>query len=348
MELIRKMKAAILLELNKPLVVDEIETPELQCGQVLVNVHYSGICGAQLGEISGAKGPDKYLPHLLGHEGGGVVVDVGPGVKYVKKGDHVAMHWRKGIGIECEPPKYKWKDKVVGGGWITTFNEYSVVSENRLTKIDNDIPLQVAALMGCCVTTALGIVNNEADIKIGQTVAIAGCGGVGLSIIRGATGVLASQIIAIDMYDSKLIKAVDCGATLAINSINDNIESCVRSVISGGVDVFIDCTGNVAMIDIGLKCVSPGGKLILVGQPSSGKDLVLHNMRQHYCGKTIIDSQGGMTNPTVDIPRYLGLYKQGKLELDDIITDYIGLDNINDAIDSMRAGNPGRFMVKMI
>src|SRR5580692_4995742 len=148
-----KTRAAILEKLNAPLVVDEIEVPKLECGQVLVEIHCSGICGAQLGEISGVKGPDKFLPHLLGHEGGGVVLETGPGVTHLKVGDHVVLHWRKGAGIHSQTPKYQWNGRTVNGGWVTTFNRLSVVSENRATPISKYIDFEVAALMGCAVTT---------------------------------------------------------------------------------------------------------------------------------------------------------------------------------------------------
>ena len=152
-----KALAAILEQSNSPLVLDEIKISSLGCGQVLVQVHQSSICGAQINEISAAKGPDNFLPHLLGHEGGGVVLDIGPGVTYFQKGDHVVLHWRKGVGIHAQPAKYRWKDQVVNAGWVTTFNECAIISENRLTKIDKDIPFDIAALMGCAVTTALGL-----------------------------------------------------------------------------------------------------------------------------------------------------------------------------------------------
>src|SRR5690349_20403357 len=116
-----KMLAAILENLNAPLVLEQIEVPTLDVGQVLVQIHNSGICGAQLGEIAGVKGSDKFLPHLLGHEGGGEVVDTGPGVTQVQKGDHVVLHWRKGSGIQAKPAKYQWGDRVVNSGWVTTF-----------------------------------------------------------------------------------------------------------------------------------------------------------------------------------------------------------------------------------
>ena len=130
------MKAAILINNRKPLVITDVELPKiLEFGQVLVKVFYSGLCGAQLNEIDGVKGKDKFLPHLLGHEGSGLVLNTGPGVTTVKKGDHVVLHWRPSLGIQSPTPKYKWGSKTVNAGWVTTFNNQAVISENRLTKI---------------------------------------------------------------------------------------------------------------------------------------------------------------------------------------------------------------------
>ena len=162
MALPKKMKAAILVEQQKPLVIDEVELPSaLDVGQVLVKIHYSGICGSQLGEIDGAKGEDKFLPHLLGHEASGMVIDIGPGVRQVKEGDLVVLHWRKGLGIEGAPPCYRWKGQVLNAGLIATFNEYAIVAENRVTPIPNDSDLEVAALFGCAITTGFGVIENN-------------------------------------------------------------------------------------------------------------------------------------------------------------------------------------------
>jgi S-(hydroxymethyl)glutathione dehydrogenase/alcohol dehydrogenase len=151
----KKMKAALLVELNKPLVLTEIELPqELTWGQVLVKVYYSGICGSQIHEIEGAKGPDQFLPHLLGHEGSATAIEVGPGVKTVKRGDKVVMHWRPSDGIQSEPPTYQWDGQKVNAGWVTTFSEFSIVSENRLTVIPADFDMKLASLFGCAVRFA--------------------------------------------------------------------------------------------------------------------------------------------------------------------------------------------------
>lgn len=344
-----RFKAAILVELGKPLVVDELEVPKLGVGQVLVRVMASGICGAQLGEISGAKGDDPWLPHLLGHEGGGIVLETGPGVKTVKPDDHVVMHWRKGSGIESESPKYKWTGArntfyggFAGGGWVTTFNEVAVISENRLTKIDPLVAHEIAALFGCAVTTALGLINNEAKLKIGESIAIAGVGGVGLNVVQGADLVGAHPIIAIDKQPVKLDMANDYGVTHTILTLDGDYQ------IANGVDVFVDCTGDPMVIAKGYDLIKPnGGRLILVGQPHCGCDLILPGFRNQYCGKVVMDSQGGLTSPDVDIPRYVELYLAGKLCLDDLITHRFPLEKVNDAIEVVESGEAGRCVLMM-
>ena len=165
------MKAAILIEQNAPLEIAEIEIPKLEVGQVLVKVESSGVCGKQIDEISGRQGHDPHLPHLLGHEGAGVVVDVGAGVRKVKAGDRVVLHWIKGLGIDSAPPRFRRNGQVVSAGWVTTFSDYTVASENRLTPVPGDIGFDVLALLGCAVTTGLGIVFNNANLKPGQSIA---------------------------------------------------------------------------------------------------------------------------------------------------------------------------------
>lgn len=337
-----KFKAAILEIQNSPLTVAQVgrHGPGLGCGQVLVRVHAASICGAQIGEITGAGGPDKYLPHLLGHEGAGVVEGVGAGVATVKKGDHVVMHWRKGLGIEGEPPKYDWGKNTIGGGPVTTFNEYAVVSENRVTKIDDAIPMDIAALMGCAVTTGLGIVNNEAKLKIGQGIIVIGCGGVGLSVIQGARMVSAWPIFAIDIHDEKLDMAEYFGATDRFNMKRDSLSSLYA-------DVVVECTGLVGRIQAAYHMVLPGGRLILVGQPHYEQTLMLCGIRQQYKGLKVMDSEGGQTVPHVDIPRYLNLYRDGKLDLTPLITHRFPLTRINAAVEAMRGGKCGKVILEM-
>jgi S-(hydroxymethyl)glutathione dehydrogenase / alcohol dehydrogenase len=342
-----KTTAAILVELNAPLVVDEIEMPPLDVGQVLVKIDCSGICGAQLGEISGAKGPDKYLPHMLGHEGGGVVIEIGPGVTQVKPGDHVVMHWRKGAGIQSKPANYKWNGKTLNSGWVTTFSQHSIVSENRLTVIPKDVNFEIAALMGCAVTTALGLINNDAAVKIGQSVAVLGCGGVGLNVVQGAAMVAADPIIAIDIHDSKLEMAKRFGATHVINSAKTDLHKEVRNIVGPrGVDVFVENTGLVRLIEQAFALTANSGRTICVGVPRHDQDITIHSLPLHF-GKVLTGCEGGHSQPTTDIPRYISLYQKRKLNLDEQITHRFPLAEINAALDTVRGGEAGRVIVQM-
>src|SRR5205085_120912 len=161
-----KTRAAILVEQHQPLVVDEVELPSLSLGQVLVELKVSRICGSQIGEIDGVKGPDRYLPHLLGHEGGGIVQEIGPEVKHVKPGDRVVLHWRPGRGIEARPAVYDWKGKKANAGFVTTFNQSGVISENRLTVVPADTDFELCCLLADTLTTGFGVINNDAKVRI--------------------------------------------------------------------------------------------------------------------------------------------------------------------------------------
>jgi S-(hydroxymethyl)glutathione dehydrogenase/alcohol dehydrogenase len=342
-----KTKAAILTALNTPLVVDEIDIPPLECGQVLVEVRCSGICGAQLGEIAGVKGPDNFLPHLMGHEGGAIVLETGPGVTAVRQGDRVVMHWRKGTGIQAKPASYKWNGQTVNAGWVTTFNEHAVVSENRLTVVADDVDFEIAALMGCAVTTGLGLINNDAEVKIGQSVAVLGCGGVGLNVVQGAAMVSADPIIAIDIYDHKLEMARKFGATHVINSAQTDLREEVRKIVGAiGVDVFVENTGVVRLIEQAYELTAKTGRTILVGVPRYDQDITVHSLPLHF-GKVLTGCEGGHTNPTTDIPRYLTLYRRGKLKLDGLVTHRHPFSAINHALDQVRSGEVGRCMLSM-
>lgn len=345
----KKMKAAILTELKKPLTIAEIDMPEtLAVGQVLVKIHYSGICGSQIGEIDGAKGEDKYLPHLLGHEASGTVVAVGPGVRHVKPNDKVVLHWRKGLGIEAETPTYHWDGRKVNAGWVTTLSEYTIVSENRVTKIPDDSDLEVAALFGCAVTTGFGIVENNAQVRIGESVVVFGAGGVGLNIIQAASLVSAYPIIAVDLYDEKLKLATEMGATHVVNSRTSDAKSAIAALLNNKkLDVFIDNTGVPAIIELGYELTHAQGRVILVGVPKHGNNINVFSLPLHF-GKKITGSHGGEAIPHQDISRYHHLYQAGRIKLRELITDHFNLDGINEAINNMRNGAVrGRCLIKM-
>jgi S-(hydroxymethyl)glutathione dehydrogenase/alcohol dehydrogenase len=346
---IKKMKAAILVESHKPLIVDEIDLPpELAAGQVLVKIHYSGICGAQINEIEAAKGPDKFLPHLLGHEGSATVLEIGPGVKTVKLGNTVVMHWRPSAGIQSETPAYSWNGQKVNSGWVTTFNEYAIVSENRLTVIPDDFDLKLAPLFGCAVTTAMGVINNDAQVKVGQSVVVFGVGGVGLNIVQSAAMVSAYPIIAVDIVDSKLEMAKCFGATHCFNSKNvENLSSEIRKILKkNDPDVVIETTGNSRVIEQAYELTHPDGKTILVGVPKKGDNVSIYTLPIHF-NKILKGSHGGSCVPHIDIPRYIRLIQAGKMTLNGLITHDFSLDQINDAIRLLASGDAGRIVIAM-
>ena len=274
-------------------------------------------------------------------------MDIGLGVSNVRKGDHVVLHWRKGVGIHARGAKYQWGDRIVNSGWVTTFSEAAIVSENRLTPIPKDVPFEIAALMGCAVTTALGLINNLAQLKIGQSLAVFGCGGVGLNVVQGAAMVSADPIIAIDIYDHKLELAREFGATHLINSTKADVREQVRQIVGGaGVDVFVENTGLVRLIEQAYELTANSGRTILVGVPKHDEDITIHSLPLHF-GKVLTGCEGGSTDPAVDIPRYIKLYQRGKLQLDRLITHRMPFPDINRAIDKVRAGEVGRCILSM-
>lgn len=215
-----KIKAAILNKINSPLIIDYIHFDgNLLNGQILVKILYSGICGSQLGEIEGIKGKDKYLPHLMGHEGIGEVVDINKKVKKVKKGDHVLLHWMPSNGLNSISPNYEWKNRKVNAGNLTTFNTYAVVSENKLTRISKEQSKNIRVLLlGCTASTAIGSAKKLTKLNVNDYIAITGCGSIGLNIIQYAKFVGVKNIIAVDINDKKLDLAKKMGAHHLLNS----------------------------------------------------------------------------------------------------------------------------------
>jgi len=348
MDLPKTTRAAILTELKTPLTVTEIELPSaLAPGQVLAKIHYSGICGSQLGEIDGAKGQDRFLPHLLGHEASATVLAIGPGVRHVKPGDTAVLHWRKGPGIEAETPKYSWQGRTVNAGWVTTFQEYTIVSENRVTPIPADSELDVAALFGCAVTTGFGVVQNNARVRIGESVVVFGAGGIGLSIVQAAAAVGAYPVIAVDRYPAKLELARHFGASHGIDSSATDARAAIAEVVGGaGLDVFIDNTGQPPIIEMGYDLVTGQGRVILVGVPKNGNTININSLQLHF-GKMLTGSHGGEAIPQEDIPRLMRYYRQGKLELRGLLTNEYTLDEVNTAVAHVRDGTvTGRCTIK--
>lgn len=344
---IKKSKAAILVESRKPLVIDEFDLPDaLGVGQVLVKIHYSSICGAQINEIAAVKGPDKFLPHLLGHEASGTVIDVGIGVTTKKPGDTVVLHWRPSKGFQSPPPNYAWRGKKLNAGWVTTFNEYAVISENRLTVVSPDFDKKVSPLLGCAVTTALGVINNNAKVKIGESVVIFGAGGVGLNLAQCAALVGAHPVIAVDIVDKKLEMAKKFGATHTFNSkTTPDIAAAIREIVgAGGADKVIETTGVKGVIETAYDVTAAKGACILVGVPT--EKVTIYTLPLHF-DKVLTGSEGGSCVPDVDIPRIIKLNQAGKMSFDGLITHEFPLDRINDALDQVRSGEAGRVLLEI-
>ena len=342
------MKAAILEKLDSPLSIKDGELTPLKIGQVLVKVLVSGLCGAQIQEISGLKGNANFLPHLLGHEGFGIVAEIGPGVTKVKVGDKVIMHWRKGDGIESEFPTYIFEGKKISSGKVTTLSEFSIVSENRLTSVPQETPEYLCALLGCGLSTALGVINNEANLKFGESVMIIGCGGVGLNLIQASKLASAFPIIGVDSFEDKR-DFVEKETKYFINTSNDNISDYLKSIDIKNIDVIIDTTGKSDVISKTIPYLSENGRYIMVGQPKPGEDVKIINASTMFLGngKTIKATQGGKTSPSDDLPKYIKLNKAGYLNIDNIVTHEFRLEEINKAIDLLKSGKTGRIMIKM-
>tara|TARA_Y100001970_G_C14153961_1_gene814420 strand:+ start:496 stop:1524 length:1029 start_codon:yes stop_codon:yes gene_type:complete len=341
-----KARAAVLFNSKKPLEVVEIEIPDkISFGQVLVRVCHSGICGAQINEIDAVKGPDKFLPHLLGHEGSGIVERVGEGVKTVKEGDSVVMHWRPSAGIQSATPSYIYKGQKINAGWVTTFNEKAIISENRLTVIPKNFNMKKAPLFGCAITTAFGVINNDAKLKIGQSILVFGLGGVGLNIIQASSMVSANPIIGVDILDEKIILAKKFGLTEGIKYNDSDLNNKLKLFNNNNeFDVVIDTTGKSEIIEKSYELTKKDGKTILVGVPND--KISIYSLPLHF-DKVLKGSHGGSSIPDEEIPRYIDLINNGKMTLDNMITHEFDLDDINKAIDLFRTGKCGRIILNI-
>lgn len=341
-------EAAILEKQGEPLRLEALrfDPNELLPGKVVVQMHYASICGAQVGEVMGSKGPDRFLPHLLGHEGVGTVVYVSAGVRTVDRGDLVVLHWRKGAGINCEAsPRFYRKDgTLVGAGPVTSFASVVVVSEDRVTRAPSArLHKRFLPLFGCAITTGFGIVCNEAKVRIGESILVLGAGGIGQSVVTAARAAGALPIYAVDFNEGSLRLAHRFGADECSASITELPPNLL-------FDHVVETTGCCDVIDLGLCRVKPGGKMILAGQPRAGDCLSITNARQHYVGKTILDSQGGLTDPAKDIPRLISFFHRRGLHhvLSQMITGVWQLTDINHAFSHILNGKAvGRCLIEM-
>jgi S-(hydroxymethyl)glutathione dehydrogenase/alcohol dehydrogenase len=306
----------------------------------------SGICRAQYNEMIGLKGPDKFLPHLLGHEASAIVVKSGPGVKKVKKGDYVILSWIKGKGLDGINSQYCCEGQAINAGGVTTFGEHSVVSENRVTKIPKKIPPDVAAIIGCAVLTGAGIVDNTLKVKRGSSLAVFGAGGVGLCAIMAAKRVGCRHIIAVDVVDKKLTFAQELGATESINSAQGNVIEKIKSIAPAGLDYAIDASGNKLAMETAFAALHEKGTLVIAGNLSKDEKISIHPF-ELIKGKKILGTWGGEAFPDRDIPRYIKAYLQGSLPLGKLITNRFSLGEINQAFEVLKGGEAGRIVIEI-
>ena len=343
----RFINAAVLREQNKPLSIERLEIPKLKKGQVLVKMFYSGVCHSQLMECKGKRGHDKYLPHLLGHEGSGKVVALDKNVSKVKNGDKVILGWIKGNGIQAEGAKFFSGDEIINSGPVTTFSDYSIVSENRLVAIPKSLPENIAVLYGCAIPTGAGIIINEIKPKAGSTVAVLGLGGIGLSSLLALNIFDPRAVIAIDINKKKLAFAEEFGATHLINTMKTDMLNEVMRITNGvGVDYCIEATGITKMIENGFSLVKKfGGRCIFASHPPKN-DRIRIDPFDLISGKEIKGSWGGNSQPDLDIPKFAKYYDEGLLPLDKLVEKTYTLHQINEALNDLESGKVFRPIIK--
>ena len=343
-----RVEAAVLVETGAALRIMDLKLPALGPGQVLVDVAYSGVCRSQINEVRGLKGPDPHLPHTLGHEGSGIVAEIGDGVTKVGPGDHVVLSWIKGEGAEVPSTVYQCDEGPVNSGAISTFMRRAVVSENRLIPIPPEMPLREAALLGCAVPTGGGIVRNTAKLGRGQSVAVFGIGGVGASAVAVAAMAGATPIIAVDVIEAKLRQAETLGATHTVNAASrDPLEAVLEITDGRGVDLSIEVSGRPAVMETAFGAARDGGGLCVVaGNPAPGERIAI-DPYDLIRGKRLLGSWGGDTVPDRDIPEYAAEFLSGKLLLTKMDMRDYPLADIDKALEDLEAGRVGRALVDM-
>ncbi len=359
-----KVKAALAFEAAKPLVIDEIDLDGPKAGEVLVKLVATGVCHTDAYTLSG-RDPEGLFPAVLGHEGGGVVEEVGPGVTSVEVGDHVIPLYT----AECRQCKFCLSGKtnlcgavratqgqglmpdgtsrISHGGrrvhhymGTSTFAEYTVVAEVSLAKIRKDAPLDKVCLLGCGVTTGIGAVLNTAKVEPGSSVAIFGLGGVGLSAIQGAVLAGAERIIAVDTNPRKFELARQFGATDTVDPSDvENVADLIIDMTDGGVDYSFECVGNVELMGLALWCTHKGwGQSIIVGVAGAGEEIHARPFLL-VTGRSWRGSAFGGVKGRTELPRYVDRYLAGRIKIDELITGTMPLERINEAFDQMHAGN---------
>jgi Zn-dependent alcohol dehydrogenase len=354
------MKAAICYEPNTPLKVEEVTLDEPQANEVLVKLVVTGVCHSDLHFMKGEM--PQPMPIVMGHEGAGIVERIGPGVTTLQPGDHVVMMSAFSCGKchfcgEGRPTKCVENLPIAsmatlpGGGkrlrkgdqelhhlfGLACYAEYAVVHERSAVKIRDDAPFEVICPLGCGVSAGIGAVINSAGIRPGESIVVYGCGGVGLSAVMGARLAGAGMLIAVDILDRKLEMAKELGADYVINASQEEPIAKVMELTGGGANYAIECIGNTDVMAQAFGSIENGGKCIITGMAPLGTTLNIQSY-EFLLGKTIIGCFQGDIKASVDIPRYVDLYMNGKLPLDKLITRSYSLDEINEAFGALERG----------
>jgi S-(hydroxymethyl)glutathione dehydrogenase/alcohol dehydrogenase len=343
----RVTQGAILFAVGQPLQVVELSLPSLRKGQVLVEIAYSGVCRSQLLEVRGERGIDRFLPHALGHEGSGVVRAIGPGVSRVKPGDHVVLSWLKGPGVDAPGARYQAGGAVINSGPLATFMRHTVASENRLTRIASALDLRAAALLGCAIPTGAGAVLHTARLKAGASVAVFGCGGVGLSAIAAAGLARLRHIVAVDPNPVQLWRARRAGATAVVDPSVQAPVAAIRAITDGeGVDCAIEAAGQVRAMEAALGSISDKGICVLAGNLRQGSQIAIDPF-DLIRGKRLVGTWGGETRPERDLPRYARWLSDGAWPVNAVLGQVYRLEEINDALEDLAGGRGGRGLIVM-
>ena len=339
--------AAILNKLGSPLLIEKIELPDLLTGQVLVKVLFSGVCRSQVMEVRGGRGNDPWLPHLLGHEGSGIVIAVGEGVTKVKQDDEVILGWVKGDGLDAAGAKYICGEQVINSGRVTTFCNYTIVSESRLVIKPTSLAFDTAVLFGCALPTGAGMVLNELNPSPDFSVVVLGLGGIGLSALMALKALGVKMIIAIDISEEKLDLAKQLGATHIFNSMSEGFQQAVINLTGGGADMCVESGGQVATIELGFSLIRKnGGKLLFASHPPEG-EMIRLAPHELISGKQIAGSWGGATVPDRDIPRMHTIFQNANIPLEALLTKRYTLEQVNEALDDLEAGRVFRPLIVM-
>jgi S-(hydroxymethyl)glutathione dehydrogenase/alcohol dehydrogenase len=342
-----KTQAALLVQTGQPLVLADIETPALKPGQVLVEIAYSGACGTQVMEWRGDKGEDKWVPHCLGHEGTGTVLEAGSAITKVKPGNKVILSWLKGSGIEAGGAVYDWDGKKVNAGGVTTFQRHAVVSENRLTLLPPDLPMDVAVLLGCAAPTGMGAVYNVLKVQPGDSVAVFGTGGIGLNALMAAALAGAMPVIGIDPNPTRRALAKIYGATHVIDPSAYDVSGEIKKIVPQGVDLAVESSGVPAVMEQSINATrQQGGRAVVIGNAKHGAVLSL-NPGVFNQGKSLLGTWGGDSVPDRDYGRYGRLLASGRFPVRDLLSKPYSLAQADLALQDLAAGKVGRPLIDM-